>query len=134
MKKLSSSERKDHILKAAIQLFSQKGFGGTTTQQLAKKAGISEALLFRHFPNKEALYQSILQKKMDEHVPVLFADLSTDQSPEIFLKTLARQIVIVHEDDPSFLRLLLYSALEQHKLSEIFFKKRNLPLVEFLCR
>lgn len=47
------------IVDAATPLFAQKGFIGTTTKEIAKAACISEALLYRHFPSKEALYQEI---------------------------------------------------------------------------
>src|SRR5436305_283915 len=59
--KLSSEERKAAIVKAVRRLFAEKGFHGTTTRALAEAAGVSEALLFKHFPNKEALYSAMQQ-------------------------------------------------------------------------
>jgi AcrR family transcriptional regulator len=132
MAKISSDERKKRIIEAAMSLFSKSGFKGTTTRRLAHKAHISEALLFRHFPDKNRLYAAILQKKMDEQVPLLLSDLPTGSDPGTLLKTLARRIVRIHEDDNTFLRLLLFSALESHKLSDLLFRKRNLPVIEFL--
>lgn len=58
--KLSSEERRAAIIKAVRRLFADKGFHGTTTRELAQAAGVSEALLFKHFPNKEALYSAML--------------------------------------------------------------------------
>jgi AcrR family transcriptional regulator len=57
--KLSSEERRAAILKAVRRLFAEKGFHGTTTRELAEAAGVSEALLFKHFPNKEALFSAL---------------------------------------------------------------------------
>jgi AcrR family transcriptional regulator len=54
--RLSADERRKAILEAVRRLFADKGFHGTTTRELAQAAGVSEALLFKHFPNKEALY------------------------------------------------------------------------------
>ncbi len=54
--KMSSEERRADIIKAVRKVFADKGFDGTTTRELAKAAGVSEALLFKHFPNKEALF------------------------------------------------------------------------------
>src|SRR5258708_6674356 len=54
--KLSSEERRAAIVKAVRQIFAEKGFAGTTTRELAEAAEVSEALLFKHFPNKEALF------------------------------------------------------------------------------
>jgi AcrR family transcriptional regulator len=59
--RLDSEERRKAIVDAALPRFAQKGFAGTTTKEIAEAAGISEALLFKHFPTKGALYQEILR-------------------------------------------------------------------------
>ncbi|HRE80040.1 MAG TPA: helix-turn-helix domain-containing protein [Opitutaceae bacterium] len=53
--KMSAEDRKDAILKQALTLFARDGYHGVTTRQLAKAAGVSEALLFKYFPTKQAL-------------------------------------------------------------------------------
>src|SRR5262245_53878308 len=57
--KLSAEERRAAIIQAVRRVFAEKGFHGTTTRALAEAAGVSEALLFKHFPNKEALFSAI---------------------------------------------------------------------------
>jgi AcrR family transcriptional regulator len=57
--RLNSEERRAAIIKAVRRVFAEKGFDGTTTRELAEAAGVSEALLFKHFPNKEALYSAM---------------------------------------------------------------------------
>jgi AcrR family transcriptional regulator len=57
--KLSSEERREAIVKAVRRVFAERGFDGTTTRALAEAAGVSEALLFKHFPNKEALFSAM---------------------------------------------------------------------------
>src|SRR3982751_6379649 len=57
--KLSGEERRQAIIRAVRRVFAEKGFHGTTTRELAEAAGVSEALLFKHFPNKEALYSAM---------------------------------------------------------------------------
>jgi len=59
--RLDSDERRRAIVAAAVPLFARKGFAGTTTKEIAEAAGISEALLFRHFPSKKHLYDEILR-------------------------------------------------------------------------
>src|SRR5438309_7515288 len=56
---MSSDERRAAIIRAVRKVFAEKGFHGTTTRELADAAGVSEALLFKHFPNKEALYSAM---------------------------------------------------------------------------
>src|SRR3954471_1356725 len=58
--RLSADERRAAIIHAVRRLFADKGFHGTTTRELAAAAGVSEALLFKHFPTKEALYSAML--------------------------------------------------------------------------
>jgi AcrR family transcriptional regulator len=57
--RLSSEERRAAIIQAVRRTFAEKGFHGTTTRELADAAGVSEALLFKHFPNKEALFSAM---------------------------------------------------------------------------
>jgi TetR/AcrR family transcriptional regulator, transcriptional repressor of aconitase len=59
--RLDSDERRKAIVAAAVPLFARRGFAGTTTKELAEAAGISEALLLRHFPSKKHLYSEILR-------------------------------------------------------------------------
>ena len=57
--RLSCEERKEAIVKAVLPIFAHNGFANTTTRELAKAAGVSEALLYKHFPSKESLYAEI---------------------------------------------------------------------------
>src|SRR4051812_49755891 len=59
--RLDAEERRRAIIGAALPLFARKGFAATTTKELAEAAGVSEALIFKHFPSKAALYGEILQ-------------------------------------------------------------------------
>lgn len=58
-KRLAAADRRESLLAAATQAFAVDGFGGARTQQIARAAGVSEALLFRHFPSKAALYDAV---------------------------------------------------------------------------
>jgi len=61
VRRLSCAERKEAIVKAVLPVFARNGFANTTTKQLARAAGVSEALLYKHFPSKESLYAEIQQ-------------------------------------------------------------------------
>jgi AcrR family transcriptional regulator len=52
-------ERRQSIIEAIKYVFAEKGFEKTTTRELAKTAGVSEALLYKHFPSKESMYAAI---------------------------------------------------------------------------
>src|SRR2546426_9605826 len=57
---LPAGDRRSQILAAALQIFSEQGFHGTRTRELAERAGVSEALVFSHFPTKESILRAIL--------------------------------------------------------------------------
>lgn len=61
IKRMDAADRRSAIVEIATPLFARRGFAGTTTKEIAEAAGVSEALLFRHFPTKAALYEEILQ-------------------------------------------------------------------------
>jgi AcrR family transcriptional regulator len=66
--RLSADERRQKILLAAREAFSRKGLEGTRTAELARSAGVSERLLYKHFPSKKALYEAALKSYLDEVV------------------------------------------------------------------
>src|SRR6058998_3602487 len=74
--KLSAGERRAAIVKAVRRVFAEQGFHGTTTRELADAAGVSEALLFKHFPNKEALYTAMQISCCNEQDHSLFDRLT----------------------------------------------------------
>jgi len=117
--RLDGDERRQRIVDAAIPLFARKGFGGTTTRELAEAAGISEALLFRHFPSKELLYREILQQVGCQGDPVLeqLATLPATTATLVgMVRFMVRRFVAGSEADRADLdprlRLILHSCLE----------------------
>src|SRR5437762_11965590 len=65
--RMAGEDRRLQILRVAMSLFSQRGFRGTTTKEIALAAGVSEAMVFRHFATKEELYSAILDQKACLH-------------------------------------------------------------------
>src|SRR5882724_1715174 len=59
--RLEHEERRRGIVEAAVPLFARKGFAGTTTKEIAEAAHVSEALVYKHFPSKAALYEAIVR-------------------------------------------------------------------------
>ncbi len=66
--KLPAADRKQAILTAAAPVFARLGRAGATTKDIARAAGISEALLYKHFPGKEALYAELESHCVDAQV------------------------------------------------------------------
>lgn len=133
---MAGEDRKLQILRVAMSLFSQRGFRGTTTKEIALAAGVSEAMVFRHFATKEELYNAILDHKAcsgDAVDPeVMVADALKRKDDRAVFEGLIFGALEHHEKDPQFQRLLLYSALEGHELAEMFFEKFVRRVYEFL--
>lgn len=61
----TAEERRETVLSTAIGAFAAKGYYGTTTTEVAKSAGISQAYVYRLFPNKEALFVTVVEHTFD---------------------------------------------------------------------
>jgi AcrR family transcriptional regulator len=118
LNRLDSDDRRRAIVMAAVPLFARNGFTGTTTRELAAAAGVSEALLFRHFPSKQSLYREILALGCEgdpalEELATLPA--STETAIRI-VRFMVRRFVLGGECDRRDLdlkmRLVLHSCLE----------------------
>ena len=135
--RMAGEERRHQILAVAMSLFSERGFRGTTTKEIAQAAGVSEAMVFRHFATKEELYAAILDHKAcssgGKFEPAeMAADAIRRKDDRGVFETLALGALEHHEQDPEFQRLLLHSALDKHELAQMFFDQFVLHVYEFL--
>jgi AcrR family transcriptional regulator len=124
--RLSSEERRAAIIQAVQQVFAEKGFDGTTTKELAKAAGVSEALIFRHFPNKEALYSAMQTKCCQSKDPVIERLRNLEPSTSalvtlvhfMFSKKVGMP-VSESEEDAIHMRLMSRSMLEDGEFARV---------------
>lgn len=139
--RMTGDKRREQILQTAVNLFSQRGFKGTTTKEIARAAGVSEAMVFRHFANKEALYDAILDTKgcqdgvhrfpWEENATLQTAIEQKDDFAVFY--NIAFDALNQHHSDVGFMRLLFYSALEEHVLADRFFHEFIERVYEFIC-
>lgn len=86
--RMTGEQRREAILRAVRVLFAEKGFEAATTRELARAAGVSEALLFKHFPDKESLYEAMLDdfaKASDQGVAERLAALEPSTASLVLL-------------------------------------------------
>ena len=82
------TEKQEKILQSALELFAKEGYTATSTSKVAKHAGVSEGLIFRHFCNKEGLLLAILEEG-DNKLKSVFVDIVMETDPrEVIRKTI----------------------------------------------
>jgi AcrR family transcriptional regulator len=122
--RLAAKDRRAQLIEAAMRLFSVQGFDGTTTHQIARAAGVNEAIIFRHFATKEELYWAVVssraeaqrrKRNLPEHL-----DPSADERE--VLTAVAEGLLNRTSEDAALTRLLLFSALRNPALSDGFFR------------
>jgi AcrR family transcriptional regulator len=133
-KRMTGDERRRKIIQAAMHVFSRSGFSGATTRKIAKKAGISEAMIYSHFKDKEDLYSAIIDQKMQESEPLYYPlDAVRKKDDERVFETIVSNFMQRYSEDTTFLRLLLFSALEGHELAGMFVAGPVRRFFEFLA-
>ena len=107
----------------ATELFARQGFQGTTTRQIAERARVNEAIIFRHFPTKEDLYWAVIENHCRRPGHTGMADkLRHSASDRDALASIAEEMLERRSRDSTLSRLLLFTALENHRLSHRFFR------------
>ena len=120
---MEKGAKRQDIIKAAIEVFAKNGFRGTTTRDLAAHADVNEAIIFRHFNTKQELYRAILEEKVSQGKDGRWEEarqLAASGDDQKFFETLGENFLERHEQDSTFMRLLIFSALEGHELSDMF--------------
>ncbi|MGH1437254.1 MAG: TetR/AcrR family transcriptional regulator [Lewinella sp.] len=97
--------KKERIMEAALELFAKQGFAATSTNAIAKKAGVSEGLLFKHFGNKQGLLEALL-KEGEERVVVLTLPITSEEDPLEALRKYIELPFNMPEEAYNFWRLI----------------------------
>lgn len=139
--RMHADDRHRQLLRSAIDCVARNGFGGTKTKDIAAAAGVSEAILFRHFATKEDLYHAILDMKEGQDAAKGGKRLMQQMEERAALRddagvfgAIARAIFASFREDPAFHRLILYAMLEGHLMASLFHKRLGASCRDFLRR
>ena len=140
--RMPADSRREQIIRTAFDLFSKKGFNGTTTKDIAASLGVSEATVFKYFATKDELYQAILDIKNcgdDFHQghkwhdnPDLIQAVEEKNDEKVFY-TFALQALNKHHENQAFMRMILFSALENHSLAECYYRGFITEIYDFFA-
>lgn len=114
-------EKREKILQAAIQLFSQYGFSETTVATIAKEAGVSFGSVFSYFPSKEELFRSALLEPLEREIgPLLLYTGEEGGSPLERIKQMVEKQVLTIARQNSYLRLIQLVLAQPGRFPDLF--------------
>lgn len=108
---------RERILAAAAHVFAEHGYAAGTTNRIAERARISIGSLYQYFPNKDAILAELLVRHIDRGRWTQADQL--DLSPgslEATVRTLVRDAIDNHSDDPQLLRIMIEEAPSSQEL------------------
>jgi AcrR family transcriptional regulator len=128
---MAAADRRKHLIETAIRLFTDGSYHGTTTAEIARAAGVSEPILYRHFASKRDLYFAALEhvwaktreaweRKLDEAsdtvaaVEAISKEHVSVRSPKLQLAELWVQALGEASEDPELRRRLRRHMREVH--------------------
>jgi len=81
--RLSATERRERIERAATEVFAERGYPGASTAEIARRSGISVPVLYDHFPSKLELHRRLLARTRDELLALWRRELFTDEPADV---------------------------------------------------
>ncbi len=117
-----SHAKNEAIRDAAINLFLEKGFDGTSMDEIARSAGVSKQTVYSHFSSKEQLFTSAIQTKIQEYVPSVALASIENHTLEADMLAVSRAMydLLVSEEGIKVFRLLNSAAPQGPKLAQLF--------------
>ncbi len=129
------TDRREQILREATILFAANGYDGTSIRVIAKSCGITEAAIYRHFENKEDLYESVIADKARQHdITGKLALSSGSGSIEDILTVIAEHILSLADRDPQLMQLMFRNSFQSGPVARRLFQDIRLPYIEFLSK
>jgi AcrR family transcriptional regulator len=125
---MTHEERHGAILDAALRLFSERGFRGTTTRALAEAVGVTEPVLYEHFRSKRDLYAAIVEAKSAQGMArahAILEPLGQARDDRGLFQKLGEFILDCLLEDEGYARLLLSAAVEDRELGSIFYQRQR---------
>jgi AcrR family transcriptional regulator len=101
----TAQQRRDQIIEAALDLFTEKGYHGGSIREIAKRVGITEGLIYHYFKDKEDVYKAIIDKMMgirDEVLSYIRIDLPLEDN----IRKMAQQITTQMGSNPLWIKFI----------------------------
>ncbi len=134
---MSSIEKRQHIINVAENLFSQKGFGGTSVRDIAEAAGVNISMISYYFGSKEGLMQALFQERMGSITPRLEQLVNVEKyTPFKKVEILITDYIDRTLQKSMFHKILISEQLLENNpvITELLndFKMKNMQLLELI--
>ena len=127
---IKSEMTKDKILSCAIELFYKKGYSGVATNEIAKKAGVSEGTVFKYYPTKKDLLHKTVMKATALFTAVsaiksleVVIEKNRDKSYEVFLKEIIIDRIKLIDDHYELMKTIFMEIQYHEDVGELLKQK-----------
>src|SRR3954469_16202044 len=117
--RMTAEDRRADVLRVAVHEFAKTGFQGTSTEAVARAAGISQPYLFKMFPTKKALFVTLVEQGF-ARVRQAFVDAVGDATGEDALALMGERYgELLRDRDELMLQLQAYAACDDPEIGEV---------------
>jgi AcrR family transcriptional regulator len=120
----------EHLCDVAVNVFAEKGYTGTTTTEITKKAGVARSLIHYYFGNKEELWKASIKRIANEFIKEFESSkkIHKDLDGTQMIKVVVRQLVHFYAKYPAFPKILAQEMSEESERSDYILKNFVKPL------
>ena len=97
-KQLITAQRQEQILKAALEVFAQKGFAAATVPEIAKRAGVASGTIYLYYPSKRELFAAVVEMLLITPLLNLFQEQADQEFPSTFMNVIQARLAILQSD------------------------------------
>lgn len=112
MTRLPAAQRREQLLDTAVTLFAERGYGGATTAELAKAAGVTEPIIYRHFRSKKDLFIAVIDRTSDLTMRTWERQLRSARDPAQRLRRLIGANPMVTDRGKGIYRVIVQAMME----------------------
>ena len=104
--RMTGKERREQLLGVGRTLFAERGYDGTSVEEIASRAGVSKPVVYEHFGGKEGLYAVVVDREVQNLMDAFAAALS-GESPKVLLEQACLVLLTYVEEQGDGFRILV---------------------------
>jgi AcrR family transcriptional regulator len=128
--RLPAAQRRQALIATALRVFSEGSYRGTTTAEIAREAGVSEPILYRHFDSKRELYLACIDESWRRLRTVWEDAVADSKTPQEWLPAMAEAVFALKETKHLVAELWMQAVVEAGDDAEVRrFLRRHMRVV-----